>query len=44
MKLLRENSATIHSMSDIKVRTNGKVFDFGQVVSANEISKMIDAK
>lgn len=43
-KFLQDNGVTILSTSDMKVCANGKVFDFGQVVSADEISKMIDSK
>lgn len=43
-KFLQDNGVTILSTSDMRVCANGKVFDFGQVVSADEISKMIDAK
>ena len=44
MNFLKYNGAVMVSPSDIKICAKGKVFDFGQVVSANEISKMIDAK
>lgn len=44
MNFLKYNGAVVVSPSDIKICANGKVFDFGQVVSANEISKMIDSK
>lgn len=42
--LSTKTTHVIVSPSDIKICAEGKVFDFGQVVSANEISKMIDAK
>lgn len=38
---LRKNGATIFFADGIKISVKGKVFDFGQVVSVDEISKLI---
>ena len=44
MKLLRENGATIRSTTGIRIFMNGETAYFGRGISADEISKMIDAK
>lgn len=44
MKLLHENGATIRSTTGIRIFINGETAYFGRGISADEISKMIDAK